>query len=89
MSVIILIYILIPVHFSLRSQVFGMQVNVVRIGNIHDFDTVISTHVNPAFHGLGHSGWDGWVDGKNRTQVIRFCRKEGSFFDKCYQLMIY
>ncbi len=63
-------------------------VNVVRIGHLYDYDKLVSNHVNPAFHGLGHSGWDAWVDGKNPTHVIRFCRKEGEKRSNLINLII-
>jgi hypothetical protein len=57
--------------------VFGkVSVNVVRVGRLYDFEKLVSAFVNPAFHGLGHSGWDKWLDGKNPTHVIKFSRRE-------------
>jgi hypothetical protein len=58
-------------------QVFGkVSVNVVRIGNLYNFESLVAPFVNPAFHGLGHTGWDKWLDGKNPTHIIRFSRRD-------------
>ncbi len=56
-------------------QVFKSGVTLVRrITTAYDAVTFFSGKLNPNLHGLGHSGWDLWVDRKNPTHCIRFSR---------------